>query len=387
MGRAALAIGAALGETFFFYGTLCHLPLLRVVIGREPDAVPAQLSGHAVRWAEGRDFPMIVETSGAEAPGLLVRGLTAEDRARLDFYEGGFGYHTRVLSVTCATGSEAAQVYWPDPGLWQPGAPWRLTDWAAIWGDAVAASAGDVMALYGRKPAAAVAARRWPMLVRGASRVRAAAPLPATLRRSPGAADVEVADRREAYANFFSVEEYDLRFRRFDGGHSATVTRAAFVSGDAVTVLPWDPLRDRVLLVEQFRAGPYVRGDANPWSLEAIAGRVDPDESPEQAARREAVEESGLRLADLWPVAAYYPSPGAKTEYIYSFVAPCDLPDGAAGIGGVEGEAEDIRSHLVPFDRLLEMIGTGEVGNAPLILTAWWLAAERARRGTGAARG
>ena len=188
-----------------------------------------------------------------------------------------------------------------------------------------------------------------------------------------------IARERQPYARFFAVEEYDLRFRRFDGSLSDSVNRAAFVMGDAVTVLPYDPVRDRVLLVEQFRAGPFVRGDAECWSLEAIAGRIDPGEAPEDAARREAVEEAGLSLGALERVASYYPTPGAVTEYIYSYVALVDLPEGAAGVFGVEGEAEDIRGHLVGFDRLMALVASGEVNNAPLVMTALWLQRERGR--------
>jgi nudix-type nucleoside diphosphatase (YffH/AdpP family) len=371
------------GATFFFYGTLCHAPLLRAVIGREPDAHPARLPGHAVYWAAGHDFPLVVAAPGQVAEGLVVHGLTAADRARLDFYEGGFGYHPRSLDVETAGGAVQAQVYVPEPGRWSPGARWRLADWAAVWGGTVTAAAADVMALYGQKPARAVAGRRGPMLVRAASRVRAADPAPAALRRPAHPGDTAVAARREPYANFFAVEEYDIAWRRFDGFLGAPVTRAAFVSGDAVTVLPWDAARGRVLVVEQFRAGPFARGDANPWTIEAIAGRIDPGETPEETARREAGEEAGLALTDLWPVAAYYPSPGAKTEFLYSFVAPCDLPEGAGIVAGIADEAEDIRGHVIALSRLLELIATGEVANAPLILTAWWLAARVGARAGG----
>lgn len=160
---------------------------------------------------------------------------------------------------------------------------------------------------------------------------------------------------------------------------SPAVTRAVFLSGDAVTVLPYDPVRDRVLVVEQFRAGPYGRGDANPWQLEAVAGRIDPGETPEQAARREAVEEAGLHLGALEDVARYYPSPGICAEFLYSYVALCDLPDGSAGVFGVAEEAEDIRGHLIGFDDLMGLVSSGEIGNAPLLLSILWLQRERAR--------
>lgn len=208
-------------------------------------------------------------------------------------------------------------------------------------------------------------------------RVRAGQPVPATLRRRPGPGDVAVDTRSQPYARFFAIEEQDLRFRRFDGEMSQPVNRAAFVSGDAVTVLPYDPSRDRVLLVEQFRFSPHVRGDANPWQLEAIAGRIDAGETPEAAAIREASEEAGLTIGQLLPIASYYPSPGAVTEYLYSYLALVDLPDSAAGVFGLHSEAEDIRAHLVGFDRLMQLCATGEIANGPVLVSALWLARER----------
>ncbi len=370
-------------QSLFFYGTLCHLPLLDAVLGRKAGAVAASLPDFTVSWVQDQAFPMIAPLAGGTVCGVLVRGLDAADMARITFYTAGYSVQSRVLSVKTDTGAESAVVYFPDTGVWRPGRPWILADWADVWGDTVVATAGDVMALFGVTDAGAVGKRRTAMLVRGAGRVRAARISPATLRRQPLRGDVEVVQRHFPYANFFAVEEYDLSFRRFDGSMSAVVNRATFVSGDAVTVLPYDPVRDRVLLVEQFRAGPFGRGDANPWQLEAVAGRIDPGETAEAAARREAVEEAGLQLGALLPVAEYYPTPAAKTEYLYSYLALCDLPDGVAGVFGVPGEAENIRGHLVSFDQLMELVASGEISNAPLILTALWLQRERLRlRGT-----
>jgi nudix-type nucleoside diphosphatase (YffH/AdpP family) len=233
--------------------------------------------------------------------------------------------------------------------------------------------------LMGQRSGAEVARRYGLMQVRGASRLRAATAAPATRRHHADESDVQVLLHRQSYANFFALEEYDLTYRRFDGSRSPVINRAVFVSGDAVTVLPFDPVRDCVLLIEQFRAGPMGRGDPQPWLLEAIAGRIDAGETPEQAARREAVEEAGLNLGALEFVAGYYPSPGAKSEYIYSYVALTDLPDGIEGVFGVEGEAEDIRGHLIGFEALMSLIASGEVNNAPLMLTAFWLQRERVR--------
>lgn len=380
MGHAALDVKPQGMGPAFFYGTLCHGPLLQAVLGRLPDTRPARLPGFALFWVEGEDFPVVEAAPGAVAEGLLAEGLTEADQARLDFYFGWSSGGAREMAVDVDGAEVTARVSLARAGRWRTGAPWRLADWQARFGDLAVATAEDIMALYGQAPAEAVAARREVMRVRAASRLRARVdPAPAEVRRATGPETVTVVGRTQPYARFFAVEEYDLSYPRFDGADSVVVNRAAFVSGDAVTVLPYDPPRDRVLLVEQFRAGPFARGDRRPWSLEAVAGRIDPGETPEDAARREAEEEAGLTLGALLPVAGYYSSPGAKTEFLYSFVALADLPDGAAGVFGLAEEAEDIRGHLLGFEALMALVASGEVNNGPLILTALWLERERGR--------
>ncbi|PKP72990.1 MAG: tellurium resistance protein [Alphaproteobacteria bacterium HGW-Alphaproteobacteria-6] len=385
MGGAALEIAAV--QTFFFYGTLCHGPLLRTVLGREVALRPARLPGHRVHWAAGEAFPLITADPGAEAAGMLAEGLGPEDVARLDFYEGGFGYDTSAVTVE-AGAAVTARVYVAQPGRWTPGADWVLADWVARWGDTVVAAARDFMRHFGQADPGRVLARYPLMLIRGGATVRAGAM--ATdhwrLRRRATPGDVVEERRREVYANYFAVEEYDLRFRRFDGTMSAPVNRAVFISGDAAVVLPYDPARDRVLVIEQFRAAPHARGDRNPWQIEAIAGRVDGGETPEAAARREAREEAGLDLSALIPAAAYYPSPAAKGEYLYTYVGLADLPDDAAGLGGLASEAEDIRAHVIGFDAVLAMADSGEIDNAPLLMLVLWLERRRdaLRRAAGA---
>ena len=364
---------------FFFYGTLCHPPLLERVLGRSVELHPARLPDHAVHWAAGHSFPMILARPGAVAEGRLVRGLSATDVARLDFYEGGFAYHAHDVRVGTEGEMVTARVFLPDPGLLEPGAPWRLEDWEACWGAVVVAAAGDFMAAYGVRSSEEVL-RRYPnLLIRAASRLRGGVTGPAQVRRATGPEDIAVLEQREPYARFFSVEEYEVSYRSFDGTMGPVVNRAVFISGDAATVLPYDPVRDRVMLVEQFRPGPFARGDRECWQLEAIAGRVDPDETPEAAARREAVEEAGLTLGDLFKVSEYYPSSGAVSEYLYAYVGLADLPDAAAGLGGLEHEAEDIRAHVMSFETLMALVASGEVANGPLILTALWLQRERGR--------
>lgn len=356
----------------FLAGMMAH-DGLRIAVFGAAGAQPAHLHGYRVAGVIG-GLAGHVTSGGDGVDGVILR-LAGDDLARLDH-------------VMRSTGAQPSDAVVTVDGMARPARLWRATDpdapdwdgaeWAETLAPTLIAALPDILALQGTDPAQI--ARRLPaMLVRSSSRLRAAHAAPQTLRRAVAPDDVAVTARRQPYANFFSVEEYDLSFRRFDGSMSPVINRAAFVSGDAVTLLPYDPARDRVLLIEQFRAGPFVRGDTNPWSLEAIAGRIDAGETPEQAGRREAVEEAGLTVGKMIPVAGYYPSPAAKMEFLYSFVALADLPDGVAGVFGVEGEAEDIRGHLIGFDRLMALVDSGEINNAPLVLTALWLQRERPR--------
>lgn len=183
----------------------------------------------------------------------------------------------------------------------------------------------------------------------------------------------ELLAREEPYARFFSVEDLRLRHRLNAGGWSEEMVRTVFVSGDAVVALPWDPVRDRVLLIDQFRPAPAARGDAQPWLYETVAGRIDPGETPEEAAHREAAEETGVVFTQLFEAPANYPSPGAVAEMLYLFVAIADLPDGIAGLGGAAEEGEDIRSHLISRAQLMQMVDAGEIRNGPLLTLALWL--------------
>jgi len=372
-------------KPLFLYGTLRHAPLLAAVSGDDTlRGTPAMLDGHAIAHAVDlngavQTFPLFTARAGARAEGLLITP-GAEAQARLDAYERAFGYDLSTITVQTGAGAVEAGIYLPQASLWQAGAPWSLAQWVRDCGALTVETAREVMALLPHTPPAAVMARYRMLEMRVASRRRAqGAASPATLRRSPQPGDVVIEDYATPYAWFFGVEEAHLRFRRFDGTLSAPVRRAAFVMGDAVTVLPYDPARDAVMVIEQFRFGPLARGDTNPWSLEPIAGRIDPGESPEAAVRRETREEAGLELGALLAIGAHYPSPGAVTEFLFSYIGLAELTAAEEGVNGLASEAEDIRAHVIGFDRLMALVDSGEVQNGPLLLSAHWLARHRDR--------
>ena len=183
--------------------------------------------------------------------------------------------------------------------------------------------------------------------------------------------------KRQVYKGFFSVEEHDLSYRKFDGSQSEVVTRGVLVSSDAVIVLPYDPVNDRLLLVEQSRTGPYVKGDANLWVLEPIAGLIDVGETPVEAGLREAKEEAHLDIKHMELVARSYPSPGISTEFFHQYIGIVSLPESTDVIAGSKTESEDIRSHIFAYKQFSEMISTGSIKVGPAILLGLWLSNNR----------
>lgn len=190
-----------------------------------------------------------------------------------------------------------------------------------------------------------------------------------------GAADVEVHERRVAWQGFFRVEALSLRHRLFEGGWSPTVARELFVRRPAVVVVPYDPERDRVVMIEQFRVGALA-APGSPWQLEFVAGISEPGETFEDVARRETQEESGLALRVLEPVCRYHVSPGGTDEEVVIFCGRVDT-EGAGGVHGVASESEDIRVHVLALEELTEGMAKGQLRNAAAIIGAQWLLMHR----------
>lgn len=360
----------------FLYGTLRHVPLLDIVIADSATklaVIDDTLKGYRVACVVDGDFPALIETPEQHAKGLLVQGLTDEAMKRLNFYEGGFDYELREVTLTSGA---TAMVYVPPTSVTPTRDNWDFEAWQNKWAALICEAAHEVMPLFGEITPQALMEIFPRIRARAQSRLNAKRDY-----RAPEAlvGQVDILQRRRAYSGFYALDELKLRHDTFKGGMAEPIDRAVFITTDAALVLPYDPVRDRVLLVEQIRMGPLARGDNELWHLEPVAGLIDPGETPEETARREAVEEAGLALTQLERVSEGYLSPGGSTDYQYFFLGLCDLPDDAAKLGGLAGEGEDIRAHLFAFDDLLARADACRLTNAPLTLITHWLARHRAR--------
>ena len=185
----------------------------------------------------------------------------------------------------------------------------------------------------------------------------------------------ELVERVVAFKGYFSVGRYSFRHSLFNGGQSPVIVREVFERGHAAAVLPYDPLRDEVVLIRQFRAGSYVAG-RHPWTWETVAGIIEDGETPEQVVRREAVEEASLQIGELIQIHDLIASPGACSETCVLYIGRIDSTK-AGGVFGLETEGENILVKAVPFAEARAMLDGGDIDNAAALIALQWLALHR----------
>ncbi len=184
--------------------------------------------------------------------------------------------------------------------------------------------------------------------------------------------DVEILSRIPMYKGFFSINQYRFRHRLYAGGMSEPVTREVFERTKAVAVLPYDPLRDAVVLIEQIRI-PAIETSRTPWLIELIAGICEAGESEEDVARREAQEEAGISVDRLQPICDYLASPGGSNERLSLFIGQVDAST-AQGNHGLASEHEDILVRVVSREQAYQWVEEGIIDNAASIIGLQWLA-------------
>jgi nudix-type nucleoside diphosphatase (YffH/AdpP family) len=360
----------------FLYGPMAEQDFLEAALGADrPGLAPeAMLPDHDLSAAPA-SLPLPGLSGGVGA----VRGRIvseAEAVARLLYIDEVLGLGpVQQVRLSCEGQDIPARALAGRPGT----LAWQADCWSGASQLTLCEAVREIVEDMAHRPAADLAATRAMILSRAAARVAARDAVPAALRSATGADSVEALRVETPHAGFFRTRGYHLRHPRFDGTTSPVLHREVFVATDAALVLPYDPLRDRLLLIEQFRMGPYGRGDPRPWMLEPVAGRIDAGETPEETALRECREEARLDLRGLEKISTHYCTPGYSTEVFHLFLGLCDLPDVAQGQGGLETENEDIRSHVIDFDRAMALLHSGEANNGPLVLSLIWLERERAR--------
>jgi ADP-ribose pyrophosphatase len=188
--------------------------------------------------------------------------------------------------------------------------------------------------------------------------------------------DVKILNQDTVYNGFFRMEKYHLQHTLFAGGWSGEITRELFVRNNCVAVILYDPNRDKVVLIEQFRVGAAQNPINTPWLIEIVAGIIEDGETPEDVARRESIEEAGCEIIELIKINTFYLSPGGSSEKITLFCGFVNS-ENIGGIHGLADENEDILVRAVPFSEAYEMVLTNQIDSAIPTIAIQWLALRR----------
>lgn len=182
-----------------------------------------------------------------------------------------------------------------------------------------------------------------------------------------------IIDQATPFNGFFSVKKYTIEHTLYNGGWSTPISREVFHRGNCVAVILYDPQRDEVVIIEQFRAGAVLTSNqADAWLLEIVAGAMEDGETAEDVARREAVEEAGCDIQEMIKINEFFTSPGGTSERLTLFCGRINASN-VGGIHGLDHEDEDIAVTSMKFDDVYALMQQGRIISAIPIIAIQWL--------------
>ncbi|NRA82833.1 MAG: ADP-ribose diphosphatase [Gammaproteobacteria bacterium] len=184
--------------------------------------------------------------------------------------------------------------------------------------------------------------------------------------------DLQIVSRKLQWQGYFRMIKYTFSHKLFKGGVSKPIERELFERGHAVVVIPYDPITDQVVLIEQIRVGAFDH-QINPWMIELVAGIIDEGEDSQSVAIRETFEETGLECQQCKKIMSYLSSPGGMSERIDMYIARVDVTK-ISQYAGLEAEGEDIRVFVMNRTDALKALESGEIKNGASIIGLQWLA-------------
>ena len=173
---------------------------------------------------------------------------------------------------------------------------------------------------------------------------------------------------------FLKLASHSIRHESYNGGWCPVIQRDRLEGLSAVQVLMYDPQRDEIVMIEQFRVGAMGQLE-EPWMLEPVGGYKGVNEEPEQVARREALEEADCELFELVHIGDFFVSPGVSSEIIYLYCARVDSSK-AGGVHGLEHEGEEVKVVVLPANEVMEEL-FGRINSTSAIIATQWFAANR----------
>lgn len=186
-----------------------------------------------------------------------------------------------------------------------------------------------------------------------------------------------ILEEKIQYQGFFSMKSLTLKHTLYKGGWSQPITREVFQRGNCVAVLLYDPIRDEVVIIEQFRVGA-IQFPEQAWLLEIVAGAIEPGETAEEVAYRESIEEAGCEIQQLIKINDFFTSPGGTSELLSLFYGQVDTTN-IGGLHGLDSEDEDIFVTTMKFDEIYQLLLDGKILSAIPIIAIQWLFINRSK--------
>tara|TARA_B100000963_G_C22402037_1_gene569296 strand:- start:47 stop:628 length:582 start_codon:yes stop_codon:yes gene_type:complete len=180
----------------------------------------------------------------------------------------------------------------------------------------------------------------------------------------------EIINKKNIHNGFFKMNEYILKYKKYDGSWSKEVKREIFGGAMVSAVLPYDPVKREIVLIQQFRPGTIAK-EFNNYLYEIVAGIIDSGETAEDAAKRECLEETGCKIKKITPIQGYFPAPGSSESFYHLFLGEIDTFEGER-VMGLESENEDILVRSYKLSDVKEMMEKGEILNGLTLIALQW---------------
>ncbi len=180
----------------------------------------------------------------------------------------------------------------------------------------------------------------------------------------------KIINKKNLYSGFFSLNKYEFIHQKHDGNWTGKVEREIFGGAHVSTLLPFDPIKKEIILIQQFRAGVLSRYDEE-YLYEIVAGIIDMNEKPEDTAKRECLEETGCKVKKILPIQNYFPAPGSSESYYHLFLGEIDSFKGER-IRGLEKENEDILVKAFKIEQVRKMLKDKKILNGLTLIALQW---------------
>lgn len=180
----------------------------------------------------------------------------------------------------------------------------------------------------------------------------------------------KILSNKNIYSGFFKMNEITIKYKKYDGSWSNSINRELFGGAQVSAVLPYDPIKKEIVLIQQFRPGTIAKNLGN-YLDEIVAGIIDPGEDPQTTAKRECLEETGCEVKKLLPIQGYFPAPGSSESFYYLFLAEIDTFVGER-IRGLKTENEDILVKSYKISEIKEKLESNKILNGLTLIALQW---------------